>query len=164
VRWQGLANPVDLNGLLHHAPAGLVLYAGKAINDKGDILADSNAGLVLLRPGTQGSDAPALGPIDAAIANETIAIDTRVDFTVAFIDTNPSETHAASASVDDSCAQDAPVLREVRGNGEVAVRHMFCRSGSFTVKVKVTDRAGNATEVHRLVSVVDAPQATLPGR
>lgn len=157
VRWQGLANPVDLNSLLYHAPAGLVLYAGKAINDEGDILADSNAGLVLLRPGTQGSDAPVLGPIDTASANATIAVNTRVDFTVAFIDANPSDTHAASASIDDGCAQDVPALREVRGNGEVAVRHMFCRSGSFTIKVKVTDRAGNATEVHRPVSVVDVP-------
>ncbi|UUZ55844.1 hypothetical protein LP419_10370 [Massilia sp. H-1] len=42
---------------------GLVLRAGAAINDDGAILAYSNAGLVLLRPGKRGTDAPVLGPV-----------------------------------------------------------------------------------------------------
>jgi len=50
-------------------------------------------------------------------------------------------------------------VREARGNGEVIVRHTFCQEGSFTVKVKVTDRAGNATEVHRQLSVVGVSAA-----
>lgn len=162
VRWQGITPPVDLNGRLYRAPAGLVLYAATAINDRGDILADSNAGLVLLRPGTQGSDAPVLGPITAANPAETVAAGARVDFTVAFADTGPSETHSAVASVDDGCPADAPVVREMRGNGVVDVCHTFCRPGSFTVGVKVTDRAGNATDVRRQVSVADVAQAT-PG-
>jgi probable HAF family extracellular repeat protein len=157
VLWSGMTRPVDLNARLHRAPAGLVLYAGKAINDRGDILADSNAGLVLLRPGTQGSDAPVLGPIVAA--SGVLALGTIADLSVAFTDTGTSETHTASASVDDSCPSDAPVVREVRGNGEVIVRHTFCQEGSLTVKLRVTDRAGNATEVHRQLSVVAASAA-----
>nr|WP_156133386.1 hypothetical protein [Massilia sp. JS1662] len=158
VRWQGMAAPVDLNGRLHRAPAGLVLYTGRAINDRGDILADSNAGLVLLRPGTQGSDAPVLGPVGTA-TTATPAVGARVGFSVAFTDTGPSETHTATASVDDGCPADAPVVRETRGNGEVDVGHTFCRAGDVTIRVKVTDRAGNAAEVHRLLTVVDAPLA-----
>ena len=153
VLWSGMAKPVDLNARLHRAPAGLVLFAGKAINDRGDILADSNAGLVLLRPGTQGSNAPVLGPVVAA--GDMLALGVRSDITVVFTDTGASETHTASASIDDGCPSEAPVVREVRGNGEVNVRHTFCQVGSFTVKVKVTDRAGNATEVHRTLSVMD---------
>ena len=153
VLWDGAAPPVDLNLRLHRAPAGLVLYAGKAINDRGDILADSNAGLVLLRPGMQGSAAPVLGPIVAA--SDALAPGVPGDLTVAFTDTDASETHTASASIDDACPAAPPVVREVRGNGEVNLRHTFCQAGSFTVRVKVTDRAGNATEVHRMLSVGD---------
>jgi probable HAF family extracellular repeat protein len=155
VRWQGTAAPLDLNGRLYRAPAGLVLYAGKAINDRGDILADSNAGLVLLRPGTQGSDAPVLGPVSTAAAAPVAG--TRIDFSVAFTDTGPSETHTATASVDDGCPSDPPVVREARGNGVVDVCHTLCRAGDVTVKVKITDRAGNATEVHRVLTVSEAP-------
>jgi hypothetical protein len=159
VLWQGMTAPVDLNDRLLRAPAGLVLYAGKAINDKGDILAVSNAGLVLLRPGTRRSDAPVPGPlgmVDAAVAP---SIGARGEFRVTFTDTGPSETHKAMASVDDGCPLDAPVVREARGNGEIDVCHTFCRAGSITIKVKVTDRAGNATEVHRELTVVEAPVA-----
>lgn len=157
VLWSGMTTPVDLNARLHRAPAGLVLQAGKAINDRGDILADSNAGLVLLRPGTQGSDAPVLGPVVAA--SDALALGTVGDLSVAFTDTGASESHTASASVGDSCPSNAPVVREARGNGEVIVRHTFCREGSFTVKIRVRDRAGNATEVHRQLSVVGVPAA-----
>jgi uncharacterized membrane protein len=156
VRWQGMAAAVDLNGRLYRAPAGLVLYTGKAINDRGDILADSNAGLVLLRPGTRGSDAPVLGPVNTATATGTPAVGARVDFSVAFMDTGPSETHTATASIDDGCPADMPVVREARGNGEVDVGHTFCRAGDVTIRVKVTDRAGNTTEVHRALTVADA--------
>ena len=152
VLWRGLTVPIDLNARLYRAPAGLVLQAGKAINDRGDILADSNAGLVLLRPGTQGSNAPVLGPIVAA--SDVLALGTVGELSVVFTDTGVSETHTALASIDDNCPSEAPLMREARGNGEVVVRHTFCREGSFSIKIKVTDRAGNATEVHRQLSVV----------
>jgi probable HAF family extracellular repeat protein len=157
VLWSGAKTPLDLNLRIHHAPAGLVLHAGKAINDQGDILADSNAGLVLLRPGTQGSAAPVLGPVVAP--GDVLPLGAVSDLSVAFTDTGASETHLASASVDDGCPSEAPVVREARGNGEINLRHVFCQPGSFTVKVKVTDRAGNATEVHRLLSVGDTAAA-----
>jgi probable HAF family extracellular repeat protein len=163
VRWQGMAAAVDLNARVR-APAGLVLYAGKAINDRGDILADSNAGLVLLRPGAQASDAPVLGPVATGGATAPPAVGASVNFSVAFTDTGPSETHTATASVDDGCPTDAPVVREARGNGEIDICHTFCRAGGVTIKVKVTDRAGNTTEVHRELTVADAATAAATAR
>lgn len=149
----GAANPVDLNTRLYRAPAGLVLYSASAINDEGSILAESSAGLVLLRPGREGTAAPVLGAIGGTDANGALAAGATVDFTVNFVDSAPAESHLASASVDDGCPQAAPSLRERRGMGDVSLRHTFCRPGDFTVKVKVTDRAGNATQVQRVLSV-----------
>jgi len=76
---------------------------------------------------------------------------------VAFTDTGMAESHTASASIDDGCPSEAPVVREARGSGEVIVRHTFCREGSVTVKVRIRDRAGNATEMHGTVAVGSGP-------
>ena len=153
VLWSDVANPVDLNTRLYRAPAGLVLYAANAINDDGAIVADSSAGLVLLRPGRTGTAAPVLGAIIGGPAGDTVATSATVDFTASFVDSAAAETHVASASVNDGCSQAAPSLREQRGNGDVSLRHTFCKAGAFTVKVKVTDRAGNATQVQRRLTV-----------
>jgi hypothetical protein len=50
VYWNDVANPVDLNTRLYRLPPGWCCIR-QAINDSGSIVADSNAGLVLLRPG-----------------------------------------------------------------------------------------------------------------
>jgi uncharacterized membrane protein len=162
--WSDVSNPVDLNTRLYRAPAGLVLYSASAINDSGSILANSNAGLVLLRPGRAGTAAPVLGPIASASENNTVTTGDTVDFTVNFVDSAAAESHVASASVNDGCPQPAPSLRERRGLGDVSLRHTFCRSGFATVKVRVTDRAGNATEVQRGLYVLDRSVATLVGQ
>lgn len=165
VFWRGVSNPVDLTSRLYRAPAGLVLYSGQAINDKGDIVADSNAGAVLLRPGRQGTAAPVLGPISSPIFDAGGGtVGGTADFTVGFVDSNPNESHVASASVSDGCPQAAPTLKEVRGTGEVSFRHTFCQTGFFDIAVKVTDRAGNATEVRTPIFVYEPSVATLSGQ
>jgi len=163
VYWNDVADPVDLNTRLYRAPAGLVLYSANEINDNGTIVADSNAGLVLLRPGKEGTAAPVLGPIAGTAAGDTVMLNDTVDFTVNFVDSAAAESHMASASVNDACPALAPSLRERRGLGDVSLRHTFCRAGVFTVKVKVTDRAGNATQVQRRLFVTDPSVATLIG-
>lgn len=155
VYWNGLANPVDLNMRLYRAPAGLVLYAAKAINDSGTILAESNAGLVMLRPGREGTAAPVLGPLVGAGAEGAVTLGASADFSVTFVDSAVAESHRATASVNDGCPQPFASLRERRGQGDVSVRHIFCRAGYVTLKVRVTDRAGNATQVERLLLVTD---------
>jgi hypothetical protein len=151
--WQDASGPVDLNRLLVRVPAGLVLYAGTAINEGGAIVAESNAGLVLLRPGREGSAAPVLGPVAGAAADDTVRLNATLDLTVGFVDSDAAEPHAASASVNDGCPQAAPSLRERLGQGDVSLRHTFCQAGTFIVQVRVTDRAGNATQVQRRLVV-----------
>lgn len=163
VHWSGIAAPVDLNTRLYRAPAGLVLYAARAINDNGVILAESSAGLVMLRPGREGTPAPVLGPIAGSPAGDTVALGDTRDFTVSFVDSSANEKHTASSSVGDGCPRNNPRLVESRGEGNVGLRHTFCRAGVFKVTVKVTDRAGNATEVRRTLTVTDPAVATLAG-
>ncbi|WP_409267846.1 hypothetical protein [Massilia sp. BHUDP2] len=163
VYWNGVAAPVDLNTRLYRAPASLVLYAAKAINDRGTILAESNAGLIMLRPGREGTPAPVLGPLVGAGQDGVVALGASVDFTVDFVDSDLAESHQARASVNDGCPQPVPSLRERRGQGDVSVRHVFCRPGYASLKVKVIDRAGNATQVERLLLVTD-PLGTLKYR
>ncbi|QOL48659.1 hypothetical protein LPB04_17070 [Massilia litorea] len=163
VYWNDVSTPVDLNTRLYRAPAGLVLYSARAINGSGSILADSNAGLVLLRPGREGPAAPVLGPIAGVAEDVGVRSGDTVDLTVNFTDSAVGESHLASASVDDGCPQAAPSLRERRGVGDVSLRHTFCRPGFATVKITVTDRAGNATQVQRRLFVIDRSVATLAG-
>jgi hypothetical protein len=164
VRWNGVSAPVDLNTRLYRAPAGLVLTSAKAINDHGTILAESNAGLVLLIPGKAKSAAPVLGPVTRTTAGDTVALNSVTDFTAGFVGSDAAKTHTAAATVDDGCPQTAPSLREVRGQGDVSVRHTFCKPGSFKVKITVTDGTGNTAEVQSLQFVSDPAVATLMGQ
>lgn len=144
--WNVKLNPVDLNTRLYRAPAGLLLSAAIGINDDGTILATSNAGLVLLRPGRTGTAAPVIGPLMMPPAAAYATVGNTFDFVVNFVDSNPSETHGAAASIDDGCLQTPPSLREVRGSGDVSLRHTFCQPGNFSIRITVKDKAGNATQ------------------
>jgi hypothetical protein len=162
VRWDGLTAPVDLNTRLHQPPAGLVLSSARTINDKGDIVAISNAGLVLLRPGTRGTDAPVLGPIVGLPDTANVGED--VQLTLGFIDNSRTQTHTVAVSWDDGCTSPLPMLQEAGGVGEVKLQHRFCASGSYAVSVKVTDSAGRTTEMSKQVNVNDPATATLNGK
>lgn len=154
VRWPALTRPIDLNTRLHRPPAGLVLEAGAAINDDGVILAHSNAGLVMLRPGTHGTDAPVLGPMVGF--PDVIEVGQDLSLTVGFVDHKDAQPHTASATWSDGCASPAPTVSEARGVGEVRLQHQFCAAGYYTVKTQVTDSAGLSTELQQDI-VVEAP-------
>jgi len=154
VRWDGLAAPLDLNTRLYRPPAGLVLQAGAAINDAGDILAYSNAGLVLLRPGTRGTAAPVLGPVRNLPASASVGQD--VNLALGFTDNAPTQTHTASVEWNDGCASPYPLVSESGGVGEVRFQHHFCSAGYYFLTVRVTDSGGRTTEVRRDI-VVNAP-------
>jgi uncharacterized membrane protein len=161
VRWDGLANPVDLNTLLYRPPAGLVLNAGVAINDAGTILAVSNAGLVMLRPGTRGTDAPVLGPV----AGLPFAVDVGQDvhLTLGFVDNSATQTHKAVVDWNDGCPSPAPVVTESRGTGQVAFQHRFCTAGYYVLTIRVTDSGGRTTETRKDVVVNSPGLATVGG-
>lgn len=162
VRWDGLANPVDLNTLLYRPPAGLVLNAGAAINDAGVILAYSNAGLVMLRPGTRGTDAPVLGPVSGLPFAVDVGQD--VHLTLGFVDNSATQTHTAVVDWNDGCPSPAPVVSESRGTGQVAFRHRFCAAGYYFLTVRVTDSGGRTTETRRDVVVGSPGLAAVGGR
>jgi uncharacterized membrane protein len=162
VRWPALTEPIDLNAHLYRPPAGLVLEAGAAINDDGVILAHSNAGLVMLRPGTRGTDAPVLGPLLGL--PDVIEVGQDLALTVGFVDNAAAQTHTASVTWTDQCASPAPTVSEARGVGQVRLRHQFCAAGYYAVKAQVTDSGGRSTAVQRDI-VVDAPGlASLSGK
>ena len=154
VRWNGVSHPVDLNTLLYRPPAGLVLERGAAINDAGVILAYSNAGLVMLRPGTKGTDAPVLGPVRGLPTAVTAGQDVRL--ALGFVDNSPAQTHKAVVTWTDNCTSPHPLVREYGGVGEVSFQHRFCAPGYYFLTVQVTDSSGRTTEVRRDI-VVNAP-------
>ena len=162
VRWPSfMALPVDLATRLYRAPLGLVLLEALAINDGGTILANSNAGLVMLRPGLRGTDAPVLGPI--AGLPSVVEPGQELALTVNFVDNAWTQTHKASALWSDGCASPTPTVVEAGGFGQVRLRHRFCAAGVHTVTVVVTDSGGRATELRRHVYVPEPGVAALGG-
>ena len=162
VRWPGLAMPIDLNTRLHRAPAGLVLEAGAAINDDGVILAHSNAGLVMLRPGKRGTDAPVLGPMLGF--PDQVEVGHEVALTVGFVDNNASQTHTASATWTDACPAPAPTVSETPGVGQVQLQHRFCAAGFSAVTLQVTDSGGRSTQVQHEILVDSPALASVSGK
>ena len=156
------AVPIDLNTQLYRAPAGLELRAAYRINERGDILADSNAGLVLLRPGRRGTDAPVLGPIIGLPAVVDLGQD--LTMTLNFSDSNTTQTHTASAVWTDGCPSSSATTGWGGGTGQLRLQHNFCAGGYHTVKVLVTDSGGRSTETMRNFLVVPFSVAALSGQ
>ncbi|USX26511.1 hypothetical protein NHH73_28825 [Oxalobacteraceae bacterium OTU3CINTB1] len=155
------AVPIDLNTQLYGVPAGLEVRAAFRINERGDILADSNAGLVLLRPGRRGTDAPVLGPIIGLPAMVELGQD--LTMTLNFSDSNATQTHTASAVWSDGCPSLSSSVSEGGGSGRLRLQHSFCAAGYYSVKVVVTDAGGRSTETWRNFLVVSPTLAALSG-
>ena len=153
--WTRAIGMVDLNGRIANAPAGLELTAALAISDDGAIVADSNAGMVLLMPGTGGSDAPVVGPIQAGGA---VIAGTSIAFSTTFSDRNSADRHSATWSWNDGCSADA--VSKVGGPGTVRANDTFCAPGEYWIIFKVTDSSGRSTTVGRYLMVDDAVPAS----
>ncbi|MFC5478308.1 hypothetical protein [Massilia suwonensis] len=160
--WRGPGAPIDLNTRLQRIPAGLVLSHAVAINEAGTILALSNAGLVMLRPGTKGTDAPVLGPFTGLPDSVTVGQELRVS--LGFIDNAPGQVHTATVDWADGCASPSPLVREAYGKGEVVLQHRFCAPGARTVVLRVTDSGGRTTEARREILVNEPGLAALSAR
>lgn len=155
------AMPVDLNTRLYRAPAGLELQEALAINDNGTILAKSNAGLVMLRPGLRGTDAPVLGPIVGLPI--TVELGQDLAMTTNFVDNAWAQSHKAGVAWADGCASPAPAVTQAGGFGQVRLQHRFCAAGYHAVTVVVTDSGGRSTELRRHVFVEAPGLAALSG-
>ncbi len=162
VRWPGLRPPIDLTSRIHRPPAGLVIHAATAINDAGVIAAHSNAGIILLRPGARGTDAPVLGPI--AGLPDVVELGQELRLSLSFVDNSATQTHKARVEWSDGCASSHPAVRESRGVGTADFQHRFCAAGFHTVTAKITDSGGRFTVVRRQVYVNETGLAAVSGR
>ena len=148
-RWSNFS-PVNLNTRLLDAPAGLVLTQALHISPTGDIVANSNAGLVLLRQGRPGTDAPVLGPV---ALGEPIRPTVATTLTQTFSDRNSRDTHSATVDWGDGSGLQPAIVDETRGRGRISATHTYPGSGDFTIVVNVTDSTGRTTSTFRLVTV-----------
>lgn len=158
--WTREQGMVDLNQRIGRAPPGLVVTTALAISDSGAIVADSNAGLVLLQPGVKGSDAPVVGPIQPATP---VAAGTRVAFSAGFTDQNGGDTHKATWTWGDHCALSVASVTESGGAGTVRGQHTFCTAGVHPVTLTVTDSTGLSATVARDVVVYAPSSAAVTG-
>jgi hypothetical protein len=157
-RWSRMGVATDLNLRLHNAPTGLVVTEGLGIAANGDILAQSNAGLVFLRR-SGGTDAPVLGPIQIPALRENEL----AKLTLSFRDRNVHDTHTATIDWGDGSGPLPAVVRERNGAGTVLAEHTYGVAGDYRATVIVTDSARRRTTMSAFVRVGFTDGAQLVG-
>ncbi|CAG9187627.1 PKD domain-containing protein [Cupriavidus pinatubonensis] len=158
--WTQQDGLIDLNTRIPGAPPGLVLYEGTAISDNGSIVATSNVGLLLLKPGVVSNAAPVVGPI---AGNDPVAIGSPVTVSVNFSDSDSSDTHTATWAWDDGSAAMAGAVSESNGAGSVTGSHTYGAAGVYTVSMTVSDNTGRSSTVSRNVVVYDPTAGFVTG-
>jgi probable HAF family extracellular repeat protein len=157
--WTAKQGMVDLNKRLRHAPAGLTLDGAVAISDNGSIVATSNAGLVLLKPGFGHKGPHAVGPIAAA---ELVQVGTPFDAGVSFAAEDTAARHNVSWSWGDGSGEQAGNVRAANGAGNASGAHNYTTPGIYTVTANVVDLAGKSVAVSRKIVAYD-PSAGVVG-
>ncbi|WP_296946410.1 PKD domain-containing protein [uncultured Massilia sp.] len=145
-RWSRTGAPVDLNTRLVDKPDGLVLTQALQVSPTGDIVANSNAGLVLLRRGGGGGGAPVLGPIRLPAE---VRPGQPFELVLSFRDRDPADTHAATIDWGDGAGPQPVPVSEGAGSGEVRVTHTYPGAGDYTIVAAVTDATGRTTTQYR---------------
>lgn len=153
-RWSR-AGSVDLNARLLNPPSGLVVTNALGIAANGDIVANSNAGVVVLRHGGRGTDAPVVGPIQLS----ELRLNAPFRLALSFRDRNPGDTHRATIDWGDGRGPQAASVREYRGKGVVRAAHTYTTEGDYNIVVRVTDSTGKTTMQveQRLIRELDTP-------
>jgi probable HAF family extracellular repeat protein len=155
-RWSRSGEAVDLNTRLLDPPEGLVVTQALRISSSGDIIANSNAGLVLLRR-AGGTDAPVLGPIripDVVRPAQPVAL------ALSFRDRNKGDTHSATVDWGDGSGPQAAAVSARQGRGELSAAHTYASAGDYNIVVRVTDSTGRATLQARRINIF---QPCVPG-
>lgn len=146
--WTAKHGMVDLNKRLRRAPAGLRLDGALAISDNGSIVASSNAGLVLLKPGRGHKGAHAVGPVVAA---DLVKVGASVDASVSFTDEDLVGTRSVSWSWGDGSGDQAGKVRESNDAGSASASHSYAAPGIYSVTATVVNRAGRSAAVSRKI-------------
>jgi probable HAF family extracellular repeat protein len=157
--WTAGGGMVELNARLRNAPARLVVESGLAISDNGVIVAESNAGMVLLLPMRGNRGTHALGPVVAA---DLVAVGEPLDASVHYADEDMVGMRGASWSWGDGGDTQPGALREGRGAGSASASHRYAAPGIYPVTATLVNRAGRAVSVSRQV-VVHAPAGGIVG-
>ncbi len=155
-RWSRSGEAVDLNTRLADPPGGLVVTQALKISPRGDIIANSNAGLVLLRR-SGGTDAPVLGPIQIP---DMVSPAEPVSLTLSFRDRNKGDVHSATVDWGDGAGPQTAAISERAGNGSLSASHTYAGAGDYNIVVRVTDSTGRTTMQARRVNIF---QRCVPG-
>jgi probable HAF family extracellular repeat protein len=161
-RWHGFSwtrarGIADLNNRLGAIPNGLVVEDALGIGNDGTIVASSNAGLVVLKPGPARDAAPLVGPmVNAASAR----VNKPLDAVIHFLDIDRGERHRASWDWGDGSKPEPARVRERGGAGSITGSHTFREDGDYVVVLTVSDSAGHQSSSVTLVSVCAATADT----
>ena len=160
--WTAKGGMRDLNKYLRRAPPGLVVDDALSINDSGAIVATSNAGLVLLRPGNghKGRHGLALGPV---VAPALITVGAPLQASVSFVDEDRIGTRSVSWSWGDGSGEQAGNVIEGVGADKASASHSFAEPGIYPVAATIVDRRGRSTTVSHTVVVTAASSGTVAG-
>jgi probable HAF family extracellular repeat protein len=158
--WTSAGGMVDLNNVTPAKPEGLVLWQAHSVAPDGTILARSNAGLVLLRPGSLGSHPPVVSPIVATVpAAAGVAVNVSANFT----DADVSDTHTAVWTWGDGSPPTPGTIEATGGSGTVNGSHVYSAAGIYRVTLTVTDSSGLSAQVGRDVVVYDPSAGFVTG-
>ena len=148
--WSTGGGMLDLNRQLRHVPPTLVLEHAMAINDRGEIVVSSNAGLVLLRPDRGGKGGHTVGPL---VAPHSIDVGAPLQASVSFVDSDGVGTRSVDWSWGDGSGAPARRIEERGGVGSARASHSFSVPGMYTVAATVVGRDGRRTVVSHEVEV-----------
>ena len=148
--WTRTSGFVDLTSRVVGAPAGLTLFGGLVLNDSGTIVANTNAGtLVLLVPSACHALPPVAGPVKyTGVAHAG----TLLSFSAGFQDVDVRDTHKAVWSWGDG-SKTTGTVNEKGGAGSVSGQHAYRAAGIYTVRLTITDSSGKDSSVERKVVV-----------
>jgi len=148
--WTRTGGFVDLTSRVVGAPAGLTLFSGLVLNDNGTIVANTNAGtLVLLVPSACHALPPVAGPVKYTGAAHT---GTLLSFSAGFQDVDVRDTHKAVWSWGDG-SKTTGTVNEKSGTGSVSGQHAYRAAGIYTIRLTITDSSGKDSSVERKVVV-----------
>lgn len=148
--WTAAGGMVDLNTRIPLAPSGFVATAARGISDNGAIVAESNAGLVLLVPTAATHVPPTVGPIKL---HGAARVDKPLSMSASFKDADLRDAHRAIWSWGDGSKDDAGTVTESQGAGTAGGMHTYRAAGVYTVRLTVTDSSGQSATVQRTVAV-----------
>lgn len=148
--WSAAGGMLDLNRLVRRVPPTLVLEHAMAINDRGEIVASSNAGLVLLRPDRGHKSGHTVGPL---VAPRTVEVGAPLQASVSFVDGDRVGTRGVDWSWGDGSGGAARRIDERGGVGSARASHSFAAPGLYTVAATVVGRDGRRTVVSQDVEV-----------